>query len=364
MKLRSKITALVTTVWALTSCTAPLVLAQPLPKSSIQIGVYYFPGWESNLPDAPFADPWSKITPYPDRMPLKGAYDDGDPAVMRKQLDEMNEGHISFVAFDSYSSSTGNHGVDRDPQATLAYMKVATDRDPKFTLLWANHDKLITSVQDWDNTITWWASHYMVDRRFLRVKGLPIVIVFGPEILESRAKTFGMTTSQLFSRAQDIAHHYGLPGISFVAGHGPQPALISGVAKAAGYVALTDYNLGTFGYTAIPGTGFSRRDKVYQQYWYVYKRDADLPAILPISVGWDHTPWGDSPEKPAEPTPDEFAKHLASAITILEAGTDPFSRMGVICCWNEYGEGSILEPTVKYHDAYLKVLGAQLSKAP
>ncbi|MDR3412284.1 MAG: glycoside hydrolase family 99-like domain-containing protein [Formivibrio sp.] len=360
MKLRSRLVLSGLAAGTLVSCTAPAMSAPPAPQSSVQIGVYYFPGWAPNLTGAQFADPWAPISKYLDRIPLIGEYNDGDPAVMRKQLDEMNEGKISFVAFDSYST---NDGTDRTPQATLAYMKVAKANDPKFTLLWANHDRQPHAMQDWDATVTTWVSDYMTDPRFLRVNNLPVLFVYSPDNLEKQAETFGATAPQLLARAQNIAHHYGLPGIAFVGGHGPQPGFIAGKAAAQGYVALSDYNMGTVGYP-MAGMGFKRRDAVYRQYWYRYKRDATLPAILPISAGWDRTPWGGSQEDGAMPTPDEFRVHVTAAITNLKGGTDPFSRMGVICCWNEFGEGSILEPTAKYGDAYLKVLGDLLSKTP
>ena len=41
-------------------------------------------------------------------------------------------------------------------------------------------------------------------------------------------------------------------------------------------------------------------------------------------------------------TGEEFRDHLLAARAAMDASG---VRRGVICCWNEYGEGSVIEPT-------------------
>ena len=360
MKLRS----IFAVVWAMAGLLVQPALAadasDPDIAAPIQIGVYYWPGWSPNLPDAAYADPWAPLAKYPGRIPLIGRYDNSSPTVMRKQLDEMKQARLSFVVFDCYNNANGS---DRLPQSEIAYMAVATNNDPKFALLWANHDNGLTSAQDWDNLVTTWIAKYLLDRRYLRVNGHPVVFVFSPDNLERRAATFHSTPAALLGRAQELAHRFALPDIAFVGGGGPHPDFIHNKANAAGYAALSDYNMGTGDYT-MAGTGYERRIAVYRKYWHVYQRDATLPYILPITVGWDRSPWGGSKEDGAMSTPEQFREHLTDAVQILQRGRDPFSRMGVICCWNEFGEGSILEPTVAFGDRHLRVLDQILSNPP
>lgn len=325
----------------------------------IRLGVYYYPGWSPAIQYAVRPDPWAPLRRFPELLPAKGEYRDGAPAVLRQQLDEMGRGGLSFVVFDTY---IGQGGAPRGDQAIEAYRRVATAKDPGFALLWANHDAMLRSLADWDAMLGSWLERYLRDRRYLRVNGKPLVFIFSAKGLEDRARSFGSSTAILLARAQARAREAGLPGIAFVAGGGPQPAIIKGAARAWGYAALSDYNMGTGGY-AMAGTGYARRVAVYRRYWEVYRRDADLPVILPITAGWDRTPWGGSDEDGAMPAPAEFAGHLREALAILARGRTEASRLGVICCWNEYGEGSVLEPTRKDGAARLKALRAVLDEA-
>lgn len=44
-------------------------------------------------------------------------------------------------------------------------------------------------------------------------------------------------------------------------------------------------------------------------------------------------------------TADEFELHLRAAKARLDRYPTKTQRTGVICCWNEFGEGSYIEPT-------------------
>ena len=47
----------------------------------------------------------------------------------------------------------------------------------------------------------------------------------------------------------------------------------------------------------------------------------------------------------SRPTADEFESHLDAARDFIDRHHSLTKGMAVICCWNEYGEGSVLEPT-------------------
>lgn len=333
-------------------------------QDDIRVGVYYFPGWSPNIPEAPRVDPWQPIRKYPSRMPAAGEYQDSDPRTLRRQLREMKAADLSFVVFDTY---TGRGGASRGDQAVDAYRTVATQKDPKFAVMWANHDDHLKSLGDWDAMMTRWIRLYLTDKRYLRVSGRPVVFIFSANNLEQRAQSFGSSTTQLLERAQQMASALNGQRISFVAGGGPRPSLIKGEASTWGYAALSDYNMGTSEYPA-QGSGYARRAFVYSRYWEVYRRDADLPVILPITAGWDKAPWGGSNEDGAIPTPAELTKHVSAAMGLLERQTSSLGRLGVICCWNEYGEGSVLEPTKgrgsKLLDAVHTALNSRKQKPP
>jgi hypothetical protein len=77
-----------------------------------------------------------------------------------------------------------------------------------------------------------------------------------------------------------------------------------------------------------------------------------------MTSGWDKRPWGGTLNDPgrdlAFSTPDSFEAHLRSAKEVMDRNPEKTMRTGVICCWNEFGEGSYIEPTKKYGTQYLE----------
>jgi hypothetical protein len=326
-------------------------LAEGKPQSPVRVGVYYFPGWSPGVMSA-YPDPWAPIRRFPERLPRAGEYNDRSAKVMRRQLNEMRRAGLSFVVFDTYTTSDGSPRAD---QSLKAYTEVVRQSDVEFALLWANHDKSLNSIAFWDVMVKSWLDRYLSSSKYVRVDSKPLVFIFSAKSLDLQAATFGSSAKYLLERAQKQALSAGLKGIAFVAGGGPQPSLIRGGAKDEGYVALSDYNMGTGGYS-MSGKGYARRVAVYRNYWRVYARDSNLPVILPMTVGWDRAPWGGSREDGALSNASEFAAHVREGVTILQRSNSEAGRMGVICCWNEYGEGSVLEPTKQYGDTHLRAL--------
>jgi len=53
-------------------------------------------------------------------------------------------------------------------------------------------------------------------------------------------------------------------------------------------------------------------------------------------------------------TAEEFGKHLEAAKRFMDEYPTLTRSMGVVCCWNEFGEGSYIEPTKKDGFSYLE----------
>jgi hypothetical protein len=82
--------------------------------------------------------------------------------------------------------------------------------------------------------------------------------------------------------------------------------------------------------------------------------------ITPVTSGWDKRPWGGS-EDPLHDnsfsTLSQFKDHLIAAKNSIDISYEHVGqRMLVICCWNEYGEGSVIEPTKTNKFDYLEVV--------
>jgi hypothetical protein len=319
-----------------------------------QIGVYYFPGWKDNQAGATYALPWEKIKPFPERQPLIGWYKEGSVDVMQRQIEWMHNYGIKFVVFDWYFDSGRRVLLDH---AISAFMRAQNRSEIKFAILWANHDGMPRSYEDWDTMVHAWLVRYFNDPQFLRIDGMPVVFVFSADMLKNNAESFGSTTKKLIARAQALAKVSGLSGIYFVAGTEANTTMISSYAKGSGYSAFSAYNYHSSPVSHIVSHSFKELSADYQKHWNKFAREGNLPLIVPLTSGWDHTPWGRSNDQlhdNSRSTSEEFESHLNAAKSFMDMHRAQTKGFGVICCWNEYGEGSYIEPTKGAGISYLE----------
>ena len=310
-----------------------------------QIGVFYFPGWKARQPAAPSPYPWNPIQAFPEKKPLLGWYDEGTDAVARQQIDWMKTYGIDFVVFDWYFGADDKVYLEHQ---LAAFMRAPNRAPLKFSILWANHSQLPTRRDSWTTMVRYWIVHYFPSADFLRVEGKPVVFVFSADSLKKQAESIGTTTKDLLDSAQSLAHEAGLPGIYFVAGTGAYSPMIDVYAKDQGYSAFSAYNYHQGPTDAAQSHSFTELDRGYRAHWAQFAKRGTLPVIVPMTSGWDKRPWGGSKDAAHDnsiATPSEFKNHLEAAKAFMSANPGKTNGMGVICCWNEFGEGSYIEPT-------------------
>lgn len=322
-----------------------------------QIGVFYFPGWKSDQEGAPSRTPWKSIQAYPEREPMLGWYDDGDRDVIQKQLQWMRDYGIDYVVFDWYFIR-GRKVVLEHSLAT--YMQSDARKNLKFSILWANHSDMPESMEDWQAMVGYWVKYYFPRNEFLRMDDKPVVFVFSSDEFRKQVEKFGATPKQLIDEAQRMAKGAGFPGINFVAGGGAYLSVING-AKDAGYAAMSTYNYhqGPVEPLKAPSRSYSELDAGYRAHWKRFRENPSLPLIVPMMSGWDKRPWGgsrDAAHDDSMSSPKEFRTHLQAAKAYMDENPEFTRRMGVICCWNEFGEGSFIEPTKKNGFSYLEIV--------
>lgn len=327
---------------------------------SAKLGVYYFPGWRDRTPHAPADEPWERIKPYPEREPAVGWYDEGDISVMQSQVKTMAANGLSFIVFDWYWGTNDQVYLEH---ALQAFRQVPDRRGMQFSILWANHDGAPASLSNFDHMVAHWINHYFSDPDFLRVGSKPVVIVFSAQEFDKQARLLGMEPAALMMRANDQAQAAGLPGIYFVAGTTSDEANFQRFASVdSGYSAVSAYNLHWLPGASHASHSFAELDAAYRTHWERYDTLGQLPVIYPMSSGWNKRPWGGSDDPRHDDsvaTPDEFEQHIRAGVAAIRQSAGP--SLGVICCWNEYGEGSYIEPTRQMGSAVLRRLGRVLS---
>jgi hypothetical protein len=331
-----------------------------------KIGVFYFPGWKAGERGLAYADPWAKIAPYPNLQPLLGWYDEGEPGVMEQQLHWMTTHAIDYLVFDWYWDGKGSYLE----HAIKAYWQAPSSSKMPYALMWANHDNQPTSIESFRLMVRHWAKHHLSRPQYLKVEGEPLIFVFRGEYLDQRARAFGSSGEKLLAEAQRIVAEKGLPRIRFVAGSGGEPGFTSGQAKQMGYSAYFAYNYhtgpgGRIGEEKRMSRSYAELDAAYRQHWLYFRRFADMPYVVPMTTGWDKSPWGGSTDPlhdASVSSPTEFKAHISAARTLMSSLPEGTPRMGVICCWNEFGEGSVLEPTNGTGFEYLNAVRAVFEK--
>ncbi|KQW41975.1 MULTISPECIES: glycoside hydrolase family 99-like domain-containing protein [unclassified Roseateles] len=343
---------------ATSAATTAAAAATTASASSYRIGTYYFPGWKSNQVGNERKQPWDTIKLYTDREPTLGWYSEDGPGVMTQQLKWMRDYGIDYVVFDSY------WGADNKAPLTAginAYLNAPDRYGVEFSVMWANHTTYTFSKSHFEALFDFWAANYFKRSDYVKLDGKPVVFIFSAETLDNNAKALGMTTEALVAMAESAVKAKGLPGIVFIGGGSPSAKNYS---SSSGYQGFSTYNYHSpvsIALTPLRPENISRSyaelDTSYQNQWSWMQKNASGIYVTPITSGWDKRPWGGSKDPlhdDSRSTPGEFRNHLLAARSFIDKYPTLTRRMGVICCWNEYGEGSFIEPTKVDGTKYLE----------
>ena len=338
---------------------------QPV-RGPYEVGAYYFPGWKT-------ASQWQPLRNFPERRPVLGWYREGDPEVADWQIKWAVEHGITFFAYDWYWSKGARqleHGLHD------GYFKARYRHLLKFCLLWANHNPAGSSSQEDCVAVTrYWIEHYFRQPEHLMVEGKPVVIIFSTDRFTSDLGSPGVKRAFEAMRAECGAA--GLKGLYLIACVGS-----AGEARRCaeeGYDAVTAYNWPGLG---MIGQGnrapYDTLLEGYRRNWDHILEQSPIPILLPVSGGWDSRPWhGENNLVRFGRTSELFGQHLQAARALLDGRSGSAGRTGqegrgaagvlplvLVEAWNEWGEGSYIEPHQEFGFGYLDAIRAVFTGAP
>ncbi|HIE52552.1 MAG TPA: hypothetical protein EYP85_12415 [Armatimonadetes bacterium] len=312
------------------------------------VGVYYFPGWRD-------AGRWQPILSFRERQPLLGWYREGDPEVADWHIKWALEHGIDFFIYDWYwvqGARNLEHALHE------GFFRAKYQHLLKFCLLWANHNPPhTTTVEDLENVTRFWVNNYFWRDNYLKIEGQPVVVIFSPGRISNDLGSEKVRSA--FARMRQICRENGLPGLYLVDCGNDSEAYLRRLA-AEGYDAVSGYNWPRAGMR--PGEGqhspFDALIVGYRQMWESILRVGVIPLIPPVSGGWDSRPWhGDRALVRYGRTPEKFAVHLREVKALLDAGHPGVPvKMCFIEAWNEWGEGSYIEPQREFGFGYLDAI--------
>lgn len=311
------------------------------------------------------------------RVPLWGYYDESDPKMQEKIISTATKYGVNTFIFDWY-------WYDGRPfleDAVNAFLKAKNCGKMKFYLMWANHtansywdrhnpDKSQvywrgeTSRESFDGFTDHLIRDYFKRPNYYTIDGKPVFAIY-------ELSTFirGMGGIEQAKDALDALRKKcvdaGLPGLHIQAIlWNALPKTLSGVpgddndtqdntVKYLGLESLTNYQWCHF----VPLKEYQEWGEEAVAKYDEFDRDFTVPYFPHVSVDWDNNPRFPGPATKAVTgvTPEKFEGFLRKAKAYVDAHPDQ-APLVTINAWNEWSEGSYLEPDEDYGYGFLEAV--------
>lgn len=364
------------------------LLAQQTPQSlkndnaACQVAAYYFPNWgpvetsEWKLLKA--ATPKFKNHQQP-KLPLWGYGNENDPKEMERKIAVAADHGINSFIFDWYYTDSGKY-----LQSALedGYLNAANNDKVKFALMWCNHDlgelKGAVKPSTFEAITDYVINNYFKQESYWKIDGCPYFSIYQ---FDTFLETFGNDTTKAFAaldRFRQKVKAAGFPDLHLngvlwgLKGNNRDAAIRKlGINSSTSYVWIHHIALSKF-----PTTDYS---EVRTAYFKALQNGGvanglekpatqlAVPYYPNVSMGWDASPrCGDvtAEEWNKKQTPYPFgaviinntAAKFKEALVMAKSYVmqkPANERIIVINSWNEWGEGSYLEPDTVNKMSYL-----------
>lgn len=321
------------------------------------------------------------------KVPLWDYVDEKDPKVMAKKIDAAADNGIDCFIFDWYMYEDGpflNRCIDE------GFLKAKNCERIKFGLMWANHDwvdihpytrgatqKLLypgkVSSKRYDEICDLLIKEYFTKPNYWKIDEKAYFSIYD---IQKFMEGFGSleATKAAMDRMNEKAIAAGLKGVhwNLVAWGRPilpvekVPANTPELIKSLGFSSVTSYVW--VHHVDLPDrqTDYNKARDEYFTYWDKAKKEYPVQYFPNVSMGWDPSPrcdlkseWGNFgypfTNTIGNNTPENFKKALQMTKDKLLA--DPNGpRIMNINCWNEWTEGSYLEPDTVNGMKYLEAV--------
>ena len=311
------------------------------------------------------------------KVPIWGYLDEANPTDMNKKIEEALAHGVNTFIFDWYwfegkpfLESCINDG----------FLKANNDR-MNFYIMWANHDA--TTYWDVDNpridSIIWDGevdrtqfdivvdriiNNYFKNPSYLKIKGEPVFCIYELNTLINGLGGAEQTKEALdyFAKKTKDA---GFPGLHLQSILWEAlPSTIEGVPGDSiksqnevlsyfGFKSLTNY---CWAHLQNPDGDYEQWGDASTAMWDKFKNDFSMTYFPNVTVSWDANPrFLFKAEYINNSTPDKFERYLAKAKEFIDTNNiEP--KIITINAWNEWSEGSCLEPDSIWGYGYLNAV--------
>ncbi len=321
------------------------------------------------------------------KVPLWGYEDESDPIVMARKIDAAADHGVSAFLFDWYYYDDGpflNRCLDE------GYLKAANRDRVKFCLMWANHDWIDihpykmgapqtllypgrVTPETFDTICEHVIRDYFSQPFYFTVEGKPYFSFYE---LSKLLENFGSVdaTRAALDRFRQKAVDAGLPGLHLnavvwgrpILPGEQQPADVVALLSALGFNSVTSYVWIHHVPLNEQETDFNLVRDNYNAYWDRAASLYGVPYFPNVSMGWDSSPRAHQADAfgnygypftntISNNTPERFREALQIAKETMLASSDG-PRILTINSWNEWTEGSYIEPDTVHGMKYLEAI--------
>ena len=374
-------------------------------NSRPELGCYYFPNYHPDQRNAVTHGQgwteWELVKQSRPRfsghrqpaIPSWGYTDEADPEVMSRKISAAADHCIDYFIFDWYYYDDGPF-LQRALEE--GFMRAGNNQRIKFCCMWANHDwldihparpdirpKLLypgtVKPETFDKIC-----HLVIDKYFKHpsyycINGAPYFSIYN---LNCLLQSFGSVaeTRKALERFRSMTREAGFPDLHLNAVVWGKPILpnertvadLPQLVQALAFDSATSYVwIHHARLDLTPSVPYVRAMEDYFQHWDNMLKNFSIPYYPNLTVGWDPSPrteqslaWNPLGGYPyssilSDNTPENFKRAMNMILQRLRK-TDIFQTMN-INCWNEWTEGSYLEPDSFHQLAYLEAIKDTMS---
>jgi hypothetical protein len=342
----------------------------PIPEKAntgkYQVGAFRCSLWNNtSMPNC-----WNPIKKYPERQPVLGWYDEGNPEVTDWEIKYATEHGISFF-IECWFRKKGTEGkaVEYKLGHWLDSLPKARYRDSiKIVLLWENLNNIaagIASENDlMDNLMPFWINKHFKQSNYLVIEGKPMFMIYGYKKFVDQLGGRENATRAV-RKMKQACINAGFKGLWLIAEHHLGFNNEIALPREVGFDAITSYHWPSFSglMPTVPGDK-NQIVSLQEKCWKELNRISQMPSVPTVSMGWDSEPWGSTYYKGQwYIEPFFFEQVCRKAKTFVDSSNinGPFANMVLLDNWNEYGEGHYIFPTRQFGFGYLDAIRSVFS---
>jgi hypothetical protein len=330
-----------------------------LPPMKVKLGAYYFPVMID------FQHAKGGVADLPHLRARLGLYNEALPEVADWHVWWAVTHGISFFVYDWY----GNQDMDFLSDCLDRGLLESRFKDSiEFAVHWCNYWQpqeyrpFNHSDEGLERMIRTLCERYFSQPNYLKINNRPVLYILMPiRIVNEHGGWEG--ARKALNRLRAIVLEYGHPGLYLVAVQDSPFMLDLG---DAGFDAATAYSF-MFRDVPLDETGSAPYQALLPQYrdgWRIARERAHAQGIAYIPTAW--AGWDDAGRSGAKRirtagnTPGAFRRMLEELPQFVEPG----ARLAHVEAWNEWGEGTAIEPGEQTGFGYLSAIRNALSEVP